>query len=117
MFASLSTVILYLWTINNGLFLPIIIPILLFLRDVGTILPKNNILHKIFIIQSPMGKNIEYYLALLSSLIILIYYYYSNTDKNNQNNQKIRESLKVIFFSIICIFILLLLINSYTVFN
>lgn len=117
MFASLSTVILYLWSVNNGIYLPIIIPILLFLRDVGTLLPKNNILHKIFNLQSAMGRNIEYYLALFSSLIILMYYLYANNDTNDKNNKNIKQYMKIIFFSIICIYILLLLINSYTVFN
>ena len=108
MFASLSTAILYLWSVNNDISIPIIIPILLLLRDLGILLPKNNILFKIFNLQSSIGRNIEYYLALLSSILILIYYYYFRNQKRFKNN------LKIIFFSMICIFSFLLVINLFT---
>lgn len=108
MFASLSTIILYLWSINNNITLPIVIPVLLFFRDLGILLPKNNILSKIFNLQSPMGRNIEYYLAFFSSILLIIYYYYF------RNQKKFKKYLKTIFFSIICIFVLLLVINLFT---
>lgn len=108
MFASLSTVILYLWSVNNDISIPIIIPILLLLRDLGILLPKNNILSKIFNLQSSTGRNIEYYLAFFSSILIIIYYYYF------RNQKKFKKYLKLIFFSIICIFSFLLVINLFT---
>lgn len=108
MLASLSTVILYLWSINNDISIPIIIPILLLLRDLAILLPKNNILSKIINLQSSIGRNTEYYLALLSSIIILIYYIYF------RNQKKFKDNLKIIFFTIICIFSFLLLINLFT---
>jgi len=108
MFASLSTVILYLWSINNDISIPIIIPLLLLLRDLGILLPKNNILSKIFNLQSSTGRNIEYYLAFISSILIIIYYYYFRTQK------KFKNYLKLIFFTIICIFSFLLVINLFT---
>ena len=107
MFASLSTVILYLWSINNDISIPIIIPILLLLRDLGLLLPKNNILSKIFNLQSSISINIEYYLAFFSSILIMIYYF--------RNQKKLKIYLKLIFFSIICIFSFLLIINLFTI--
>lgn len=112
MFSNLSTIILYLWAVNNNIKIPVIIPILMFIRDFGLCLPnKNNILMRILNLH---GTNlyIEYYLAMLSSVLIIAYYYYQNNSEKNNENKKEKTYLKIFLYSVIFIFIVLLAINA-----
>lgn len=104
MFANLSIIILYLWAINNNISIPIIIPILIILRDLALLLPKNNILINILNLHGT-NLDIEYYLAILSSILLIIYYYCFKT------NKFVKHYLRIIFTSIIVIYILFLIVN------
>ena len=106
MFANLSIIILYLWAINNNIHIPIIIPILIILRDLALLLPKNNILINILNLHGT-NLDIEYYLAILSSILLIIYYYYFQT------NKIVKHYLKLIFSSVIVIYILFLIVNFF----
>lgn len=105
MFANLSTIILYLWSINNNIQIPIIIPILIFFRDLALSLSKNNILSIFLTLHGP-NLYIEYYLAMLSSILLIIYYYL-------KNKKIVKYYLKLLFNSIIFIYLILLIINFY----
>lgn len=111
MFSNLSIIILYLWAVNNNIKIPVIIPILMFIRDFGLSLPnKNNILIRILNLH---GTNlyIEYYLAMLSSVLIIVYYYYQNNSEKNHKKEK--TYFKAFLYSVIFIFIVLLIINAF----
>ena len=107
MFCNLSMTILYLWSISNNINIPIVIPILLLVRDITITLPKNNILYKLIEIQG-VNSYIEYQLGIVSGIVLIFYYYL-------KNNNSINHYLKYYFFYVIIIYILLLIINFFEI--
>ena len=107
MFCNLSMTILYVWSIYNNINIPIIIPILLLVRDIALALPKNNILDKLLVLKG-LNSYIEFHLGILSCSLLIIYYCL-------KNNKTINHYLKFYFPSVIIIYILLLIINFFEV--
>ncbi len=106
MFANLSTAILYFWALNNNIDLPIIIPILLLLRSLAYVLPKNNLISKFINLQQSSIRKIEYIFAVLINLLLVFYLLFSIL-------QNYKISLEYFLIGVIILYVILLIINLF----
>jgi hypothetical protein len=103
MLTNLTTLIIYLFSIENNIKIPLIIPILLIIRCVIMLLFKKNVIYKLTVLQIPILSNIEY---IISIILSLCYIYFLNIDKTN-----IQDILKSLIFYVFIIYVILLIIN------
>jgi hypothetical protein len=96
MFANLSTVILYYWSLKNNIKIPIIIPILLVFRSLSALLP-GSIIYKIVNLEQPMSRTIEYILAILINILLVLYLYF-NLSKYRNKIEYVLSVVGIIYF-------------------
>ncbi len=104
MFASLSTAILYYWSLKNNITLPIIIPILLSIRSFTYLLPPNNILSRMVNLQQKTNKYLEYIFAFLISILLLLYLVFTNS--NYKYDDYYKNIITNVMYFVIIIFII-----------
>jgi hypothetical protein len=96
MFANLSTVILYYWSLKNNIKIPIIIPILLVFSSLSALLP-GSIIYKIVNLEQPMSRTIEYILAILINILLVLYLYF-NLSKYRNKIEYVLSVVGIIYF-------------------
>ena len=110
MFTNLTTLIIYLFSIENNIKLPIIIPIFLIIRCMINIFFKKSIIYNLTVLQVPLLSNIEY---IVSIGVSLLYIYFLNMDKSvyDKNKEKIQNNSKKIIMFTFLIYLILFFIN------
>lgn len=112
MFANLSSVLLYVWVVRQGLSLPWYIPLLLMLRNAVLLTPPGSLSRKLLILTG-VPVTIEYVLAIASSLFMLGYL---AENKNRRKKESVTSTgIQTWLYWVIGVFVLLLLCQAWGV--